>query len=84
MGKTKGLYNAEYPVGTVVKIAVRQELDQFRRTWKYHHPLNEEQLAFADKTAKVKEVSFYHGGDELYTLEGVSGIWHEQCLKEVK
>ena len=32
-----------------------------------------------DPTAK----GFYHGGDELYKLKGMPGVWHEQCLKEV-
>jgi hypothetical protein len=40
-------------------------------------------LKFADKIAKVKSVGFYHGGDELYELEGVLGTWHEQCLRPV-
>jgi hypothetical protein len=26
------------------------------------------------------EVGFYHGGDVLYTLDGIPGLWHEQCL----
>lgn len=24
---------------------------------------------------------YYHGGDELYWLKGVPGVWHEQCLR---
>jgi len=28
----------------------------------------------------VEEVSFYHGGDELYKLKDIPGLWHEQCL----
>jgi hypothetical protein len=23
----------------------------------------------------------YHGGDELYKLKGIPGLWHEQCLE---
>lgn len=83
MGKTKGPYSEEYPEGTVVRIASRQELEQFQKTWKFHHPLKKKQLIFADRIAKVKDVGFYHGGDELYELEGIPGIWHEQCLKKV-
>lgn len=30
----------------------------------------------------VEEVGFYHGGDELYKLSQVPGVWHQQCLKE--
>ena len=28
----------------------------------------------------VRDVSFYHGGDVLYSLEKIPGTWHEQCL----
>ena len=54
---------------------------RFRRTWKSHHPLDDSQLAYAGQSAKVSNVSFYHGGDELYQLEGIPGIWHEACLQ---
>lgn len=80
MGKTKGLYKEEYPVGTLVRIINREHLDKFNKTWKFHNPLKPEQLNYAGYVSKVKEVSFYHGGDELYTLEEVPGIWHEDCL----
>lgn len=84
MGKTKGPYNAEFPKGSKVKIADRSFLDDFLRTWKFHHKLEPDQLVFADQIAEVKSVGFYHGGDELYELHGVSGIWHELCLRAVE
>jgi hypothetical protein len=80
MGKTKGAYNAEFPAGTHVRIVDRNHLEEFKRTWHYHHPLTDEQLAYAGQRAQVKAVGFYHGGDELYTLAGVPGLWHECCL----
>ena len=83
MGKTRGPYEAEYPVGTKVRIASREALERFAREWKWHHPLEPNQLSYADRVAKVKDVSFYHGGDELYHLEGISGTWHEDNLKPV-
>jgi hypothetical protein len=49
----------------------------------YHNELEPEQLEYAGRTAKVKEVSFFTGGDEIYTLEGVPGVWHEECLAAV-
>ena len=49
--------------------------------WKYHHKLQPEQLAHADALAEVEKVGFYHGGDVLYNLKNVPGIWHEQCLR---
>jgi hypothetical protein len=81
MGKTKGPYKEEFPRGSRVKIADRTFLEDFLRTWKFHHKLEPDQLKFADKIATVKSVGFYHGGDELYELDGVPGNWHEQCLR---
>jgi hypothetical protein len=46
----------------------------------YHHKLEPTQLAYAGKLAEVKGVSFYDGGDVLYELRDIPGIWHEQCL----
>jgi hypothetical protein len=51
------------------------------RTWKLHNKLIPEQLEYASTTGKIKSVGFYHGGDELYQIEGVPGIWHECCLE---
>jgi hypothetical protein len=81
MGKTRGPYNEEYPMGTLVKVASREALEEFLRTWKYHNKLSPEQLEYAGKTGKIKWLGFYHGGDELYQMEGIPGIWHEECLK---
>jgi hypothetical protein len=39
-----------------------------------------EQLAFPGRPAIVEKVAFYHGGDVLYTLNGIPGMWDEQCL----
>ena len=83
MGATRGPYSEEFPVGTTVKIADRATLERFRREWKLHNPLDESQLEFADKVSTVAKVDFYHGGDELYSLKGIPGIWHESCLKPV-
>ncbi len=82
MGKTKGPYQAEYPVGTLVRLADRRFLENFMRTWKLHNKLQPEQFDYAGKTGKIKSVGFYHGGDELYQIEGIPGIWHECCLEK--
>jgi hypothetical protein len=75
------LYEAEYPKGTVVKVASRQDLEKFREGWRLHHPLEIEQLEFADQAGPVSSVGYYHGGDVLYQIEGIPGIWHECCLR---
>jgi hypothetical protein len=80
MGKTKGLNQAEFAAGTKVRIADRAFLEQFLEAGQYHNELEPEQLEFAGRTAKVKEVNFFHGGDEIYTLDGIPGVWHEECL----
>jgi hypothetical protein len=80
VGKTKGSYNEEYPVGKTVRIVDKEQLESFFREWKYHHPLQPLQLQYAGRVARVANVMFYHGGDELYELVDVPGIWHEECL----
>jgi hypothetical protein len=80
MGRTRGPYDAEFPASTLVRIADRAVLDRFLREWKLHHPLDASQCAFAGRTARVTKVGFYHGADELYSLEGIPGLWHEQLL----
>jgi len=55
----------------------------FLEAGQYHNELEEEQLAYAGRAAKVKDVSFFHAGDEIYTLEGIPGVWHEECLTAV-
>lgn len=82
MGKTKGPYCEEFPVGTTVRIIGEQPLWRFKKSWKYHHPLQPEQLPYAGRVAVVISVMFYHGGDELYELAGIPGLWHEECLRD--
>ena len=81
MGALSGQYNAEFPTGTSMIVATREALEEFRATWKFHNPLREEQLVFADAKARVASVGYYHGGDELYELEGIPGTWHACCLR---
>ena len=74
-------YDASFAVGSHVRIAERARLQRFLEEWKYHNRLEPEQLEFGGKMAKIAKVGFYHGGEPLYTLEGVPGIWHEECLE---
>jgi len=73
-------YDALFEVGSTVRVQSLDALDAFRSSWKFHHPLTDEQLAFADQSAMVATIGYYHGGDVLYTLKDLPGIWHEQCL----
>jgi hypothetical protein len=81
MGKTKGPYKAEFEIGTSVQVADREFLENFLREWKFHNKLQPEQLSYHEQIAIVEKAYVYHGGDELYKLIGIPGIWHEQCLK---
>jgi hypothetical protein len=76
-----GVYKATFPQGSRVRIADRTFLDNFLVTWKYHHKLQPAQLEYADREAIVKGVAFYHGGDPLYSLSDIPGMWHEACLR---
>ena len=75
-------YKEKYPVGTIIRIAPSERREAFKRDWKHHHPISDEQIKAAGKADRVKKVGFYHGGDVLYELEGVPGTWHEQVLDD--
>jgi hypothetical protein len=77
-------YNEKYPAGTDIRIVGPEQLEAFRREWKYHHPLSDQQLLAAGSLDRVKAVGFYHGGDVLYELERLPGTWHEICLEAVR
>lgn len=74
-------YRSRFLKGEQVRIESRERLLEFQFSWQLHHPLTAEQVEYADRVAKVADVSFFHGGDVLYSLEGVPGIWHEGCLR---
>jgi hypothetical protein len=74
-------YQAAFPVGTLVRVGAVHELRGFQAKWKLHHPLTDEQIGFAGREAEVVEVGYHHGGDPLYGLHGVPGLWHEECLR---
>jgi len=73
-------YKEQYSKGSRVRIRGRKELEDFAATRRFHNKLQPEQLEFAGVEATVKSIGFYHGGDVLYWLEGVPGVWHEVCL----
>jgi hypothetical protein len=82
MGRRRGSYEPDFPVGTIVRIKDIGDLLAFQQAWDYHNPLRDEQLTYASRTATISEVGFYHGGDEVYVLAGIAGVWHEECLEE--
>lgn len=74
-------YESQFQAGEHVRVADTETLLEFREKWRLHNPLTEEQLRFAGNEAVVAEVGFYHGGDALYRLDGVPGVWHGACLR---
>ena len=76
-------YCPSFRVGSEVRIKDSAVLQEFLQNWAYHNPLSANQLAHAGKAARIAKVGFYHGGDSLYELEGIPGVWHEVCLKGV-
>ncbi len=74
-------YKEAYKAGTRVQVTECDFLEEFKLEWKYHHKLVPEQLECAGRVATVEGVGFYHGGDPLYKLEGIPGLWHEHCLR---
>ncbi len=73
---------ANFAKGASVRIADRPTLEAFARTWTLHHKLDIEQLEYAGRVAKVIDVLMYHGGDILYRLEDVPGLWHQRLIAE--
>jgi|SRR6266436_621206 len=71
---------AKFKQGSWVRVTDREFLEDFLRSWKYHHKLQPDQLAYSGYVSKVKHSMIYHGGDVLYELVSIPGIWHEQCL----
>lgn len=74
-------YQEQFPKGSTVRVKDSAALASFKKEWCYHNPLQDAQLACAGKEGKVSAVSFYHGGDVLYSIEAMPGLWHEQCVQ---
>jgi hypothetical protein len=34
------------------------------------------------ESQRLFDVGWYHGGDPVYKLEGIAGLWLDQCLVE--
>lgn len=79
-----GPYSERYPVGSAVRIASSEQLQEFLKTWKFHHALVPEQLKYAGMVTVVQAVGYYHGGDVVYTLRDTRDFaWLEPCLRDV-
>jgi hypothetical protein len=77
----ENIYREAFPIGSKVRTKNRRFLEDFLKTWKFHNKLTQNQLNYAEHVTEVESVGFYHGGDDLYRLKGVPGVWHRQCLE---
>ena len=75
---------ARFKRGTAVRICERDELEEFDRTWQFHHKLEPIQLKYAGATATVEESFMYHGGDIIYKLVGAPGICTGNALRRAR
>lgn len=75
-------YHSAFDGGEHVLIAGLDTLREFQRSWKWHHPLTDDQLAYAGQSGLMKMVSYYHGGTPLYEFVNIPGFWHEPCLRD--
>jgi hypothetical protein len=73
-----------FPLGTRVRVADRASLEEFAAKWRFYHKLQPEQLACAGREATIIQVGFNYGGDAVYQLDGIPGMWPEQCLRVVE
>ncbi len=74
-------YREKFQVGSNVRIKDVAQLEEFKRTWKLHHPISSEQIAYGGRLDSVARVGFYHGGDVIYQLKSAPGTWHEELLE---
>jgi hypothetical protein len=74
-------YQELFPKGSKVRVKDRATLEAFKVEWRWHHPLEGSQLDFAGESGRVASIGFYHGGDVVYWLDGIPGVWHERFLE---
>jgi hypothetical protein len=76
-------YKEQFPVGSRVRVKPSRFLHEFRKAWKYHHPISDEQLNPATVTDTVKGVAFYHGATFFTRCPRLPGygtkcVWNRQ------
>ena len=74
------VHRAAFSIGASVRIKERTELERFARDWTSTNSLTPHQFCDAGVAGVVDSVAFDDGGNPLYTLERIGGIWHEENL----
>ena len=81
MGKTKGVNQAEFEVGSEVRIADRAFVEEFPpRPGNITMSSSPSRLEFAGRTAKVKAVEFSRRRRGFTPWKASRSVWHEECL----
>ncbi len=75
-------YHSTFKRGEKVRIKDSQYLEEFQKTWGYHHNISDDQIKQGGKPDTVNSIEYYHGGEVLIGLENVPGVWHEELLEE--
>ena len=87
MTQERAIYIEQFPKGSKVRVRDRAFLETFRQTWRFHDPLQAEQLGFADRDAEVASVGYFDARrqDACYTSDvvGIPSIWHRAyCVSQ--
>ncbi len=76
--------NSSSGARAIVRTKPRGYLEHHRETKSVlHHPPDEQQLEYGGREALVKTVLEYHGGELVYELEEIPGLWRFDCIEEV-
>jgi hypothetical protein len=67
--------------GSIVRIADLSVLEEFLQSWQLHHKLEPMQLEYAGANGEIENAYMYHGGDMIYKLKDIPGLWHERLLE---
>jgi hypothetical protein len=75
-------YHEAFRVGEKIRIKSKEYLLNFKKSWKYHNNITNDQIEYGGQEVYVDRIGAYHGGNLLYELKDVPGVWHEQLLEE--
>ena len=84
-------YHSIFDHNNHVQIASEDVLIDFMDSWKFHNPISNIHLQYANQKAFVESIYYYHGGAPLYTLftyeangskKSIPAIWHECLINE--
>jgi hypothetical protein len=76
-------YHSVFLRGENVKIKPPEFLRQYLAPdWRWHNPLDSDNLKFAGGVFAVVDIGYFHGGEVMYELQGIRGFWHEDSVED--